>query len=353
MVSLDVVKSANATLVKSQHFVAVFVSTSGIGTYALQALASHANEGQGIRAYIIARRKAAADRIISECQKLCPKGQFRFVQTDDIALLKNVDRVCAEITDAEAREVAVTGGKSKIDLLVMAQGILDFGGRKETKEGIDQSMSLLYYSRMRFITQLIPLLTESPLPGHVVSVFGPQRDEKLFLDDISLRNPKNYGFGSMGSHAAYLKTFYFEYLAAKYSGKLSLIHYYPRLVATDAFTAEGVPMFIKLTWKLMTPLQNFITVPKAECGERVLFLSSRRFPARDSMVSEQSAGGLEVAASSDGVIGGGAYRVNWDGGIIPIKKNYEKLRADGWGKKFVAHTNKVFADVEAGKVFTE
>jgi len=214
-------------------------------------------------------------------------------------------------------------------------------------------VSLLYYSRMRFITQLIPLLTESPLPGHVVSVFGPQRDEKLFLDDISLRNPKNYGFGSMGSHASYLKTFYFEYLAAKYPGKLSLIHYYPGLVATDAFTGKSVPIFIKLTWKLMTPLQKLFTVPKAECGERILFLASKRFPARDSTISEKGTGGLEVATASDGVVGGGAYRVDWDGGIIPIKKNYEKLRADRWGDKFVAHTNKVFADVEAGRVFTE
>lgn len=219
-------------------------------------------------------------------------------------------------------------------------------------------MSLLYYSRMRFITQLIPLLTESSLPGHVVSVFGPQRDEKLFLDDISLRNPKNYGFGSMGSHASYLKTFYFEYLAAKYPSKLSLIHYFPGLVATDAFNGESVPMFIKLTWKLMTPLQKLFTVPKAECGERILFLASKRFPARNSCNTAreqrlQSLAGIEVAVASDGVVGGGAYRVDWDGGIIPIKKNYEKLRADGWGEKFVAHTNKVFADIEAGKVLTE
>jgi len=157
----------------------------------------------------------------------------------------------------------------------------------------------------------------------------------------------------MGSHASYLKTFYFEYLAAKYPGKLSLIHYYPGLVATDAFTGKSVPIFIKLTWKLMTPLQKLFTVPKAECGERILFLASKRFPARDSTISEKGTGGLEVATASDGVVGGGAYRVDWDGGIIPIKKNYERLRTDRWGDKFVAHTNKVFADVEAGKVFTE
>jgi len=130
MVSLEVVKTANTALVKSQPLVAVFVSTSGIGSYALQALASHANNGQGLRAYIVARKKAAADKLTSECQRICPKGQFRFVQTDDIALLKNVDRVCAEITAAERKEAAATGGKPKIDLLVMTQGYLAFDGRK-------------------------------------------------------------------------------------------------------------------------------------------------------------------------------------------------------------------------------
>lgn len=39
----------------------------------------------------------------------------------------------------------------------------------------------------------------------MISVFGPQRDEKLFLDDISLRDPQHYGFGPMGSHASYMK----------------------------------------------------------------------------------------------------------------------------------------------------
>jgi hypothetical protein len=88
-------------------------------------------------------------------------------------------------------------------------------------------MSLLYYSRMRCITQLLPLLLASPPPAHIVSVFGPQRDEELFTDNISLRDPKNYGFMNMGSYVAYLTIFFMENLAAKHPGKLSLIHYLP------------------------------------------------------------------------------------------------------------------------------
>lgn len=67
-------------------------------------------------------------------------------------------------------------------------------------------MSSLYYSRMRFIMQLLPLLLASPLPAHVVSVFGPGRDDEIFPDDLSLRDPKRYGFMNMGSHVAYMTT---------------------------------------------------------------------------------------------------------------------------------------------------
>lgn len=78
----------------------------------------------------------------------------------------------------------------------------------QKNEGLEKSLSLLYYSRMRFITQLLPLLLASPLPGRVVSVFGPGRDTKLILDALFLRRPKNFNFTTLGSHAAYMTAFF-------------------------------------------------------------------------------------------------------------------------------------------------
>lgn len=128
MVSLETVRACNAALVKSQSIVAVLVSTSGIVSYAAKALATHAKDGKGLRSYIVARNKSAADKLISECQQLCPKGQFRFVEADNIALLKTVDRVCAEITSLEQKEVGA-GERPRIDLLIMGQAYLAFDGR--------------------------------------------------------------------------------------------------------------------------------------------------------------------------------------------------------------------------------
>lgn len=218
-------------------------------------------------------------------------------------------------------------------------------------------MSLLYYSRMRFVVQLLPLLLRSPLPGHIVSVFGPGRDDKLFPDDLSLRDPKHYNFMNSGSHVAYMTTFFLEKLAASHPERLSLTHYYPSLVLTNGFQDGRLPKWFRLGWRFaVAPIIQPFTVPPTECGERVLFLASPRFPARPSKgIGEisKNQGNVEVATSSDGMVGGGAYRGNWNGETVPTGKAYKKFREEGLSEKVWNHTVKAFEEIEAGNVFTE
>jgi len=89
MVSLNVVRSCNAALVKSQPLVAVITGgTSGIGEHTVRTLATiHETEGRGLRVYIVGRKEAAAKAIIADCLKACPAGDFRFVQAGDLSLL--------------------------------------------------------------------------------------------------------------------------------------------------------------------------------------------------------------------------------------------------------------------------
>lgn len=225
----------------------------------------------------------------------------------------------------------------------------------ETSEGLDKSLSLLYYSRMRFITQLLPLLLASPLPGRVVSVFGPGRDTKLIPDDLSLRRPGNFSFTTLGSHAAYMTTFFFEKMAASHPGKLSLSHYFPMLVITPAFKGDGVPSWFKAVFAVIGPVFRLIGVNPKECGERVLFHTSPRFPARASDAGAKSPVTVEnvnVASSSDGILGGGAYRVNWDGEEVPLGKGYKNIRMDEVSKKVWDHTIKVFQDISSHGYFS-
>jgi hypothetical protein len=219
----------------------------------------------------------------------------------------------------------------------------------ENSEGLDKALSLLYYSRMRFITQLLPLLTASPLPGRVVSVFAPTRDKggKFVLDDLSL--VRNYGFGTLGPHAAYMTTLFFEKLADRNAGKLSLSHYFPGLVQTPAFQGTDVPAWLRCIFSLLSPLLRlFIMVPAKESGARVIFHASPRFPERASNREGKrpaKVDDIHIATSSDGVLGGGAYRTNWNNELVPVGKNYPKLRKDGVSELVWDHTQKVFQDI--------
>jgi hypothetical protein len=98
-------------------------------------------------------------------------------------------------------------------------------------------------------------------------------------------------------------------------------------------------------------------VPRGECGERVLFLASGRYPARGKEIDGSGDGNAQTAAGiamgSDGVVGGGAYRVDWNGGVVPLGAKYEGLRREGFEKTVWDHTTNAFEVIESGKVFTE
>lgn len=235
------------------------------------------------------------------------------------------------------------------------------GKRTETKEGLDTLMSLLYYSRMRFIANLLPLLLASPLPAHVVSVYAAGKEGKLFPNDLSLRDPKHYGLANARSHVTYMTTFFMETLAERHRGRLSLVHVFPGLVMTPGFDNDRLPTWFKLMWRWgAAPIvRAFFSVPPRECGERILFLATPRFPARGTGTATKDGGAAAtegdagVAVGTDGKRGSGAYAVDWDGEIIPTtEKAYGKVREGGMARKVWEHTMGAFEEVEAGNVFT-
>jgi hypothetical protein len=180
----------------------------------------------------------------------------------------------------------------------------------------------------------------------------------LVRTDLSLRAPQNYGFGNSGSHAAYLTTFFMEHLAAQHPGKLALVHYFPGLVLSPGFQDPSFPFWFRAVFKYGAPLIRLspLTLEGPESGARTLFNASPRFPPRrldGKPVAADSAGNIGVAESSDGVVGGGAYRVNYNNEQVATPKQYVKLREEGWLDKTVKHTLKAFEEIEAGRVFTE
>lgn len=220
-------------------------------------------------------------------------------------------------------------------------------------------MSLLYYSRMRIATKLLPLLLASSLPAHVISVYAAGMEAEHFPDDLSLR--KDYSFVKARAHSVYMKKAFMESLARKYPGRLSLAHVFPGLVITDGFHAAYHPLWFKAAFFVLRPLLWLVATPQLEAGERMLFMATPRFPAaqhateNDGKPTDNNTPPVEqrsdIAPGSDGISGSGAYAVSSNGEAVSSSKVKHGKPAESDHDRVWEHTTTAFAEIEAGRVF--
>ena len=121
MPNLSIIRSAVAELPNGPPLVAVFSGgTTGIGSYAVIALAkAFASQGSKLRVYIVGRNATRAETVIAEGKRLSPGSEWRFIQATDLALIREVDRSCAEIIRQET-EAPFHGGPVRLDALYMS-----------------------------------------------------------------------------------------------------------------------------------------------------------------------------------------------------------------------------------------
>ncbi|GAB7344741.1 hypothetical protein MBLNU457_3211t1 [Dothideomycetes sp. NU457] len=343
MVQLSTVHAINTSLIQQPLVAVIAGGTSGIGEYILQALVrAHNSGGKGVRVYIVGRNAQKGEERIKECRQLCPDGDFRFVKAD-LSLLREVDVACSEILAQEAKEK-----NGRVDMLYMTQGEVKFGSRCDTDECLDLSMVLLYYSRMKLTTQLLPLLRASTLPAHVVSVYaaGMESYGSFFPQDLSLDKPSNFSFANARSHSVYMTTLFFEQLANQNEGKVAFVHAYPFIVVTPAYSSSTMPWWFRSLWWLLGGLvTRFIALSAEESGDRHLSLSGPRYPPRSSAGHDRE----DNVLSTDGVRGGGAYAVDSTGESTPKQdrraKDYSGLPKD-MADRVWEHTIGVFKMIE-------
>ncbi|KAI9371150.1 hypothetical protein BJX61DRAFT_548480 [Aspergillus egyptiacus] len=345
MVPLPAIRAHNATLDSlGPGLVAVFVGgTSGI---ALSTALAFARQTRSPKIYLIGRSQSAADTALTSLRSINPSTEATFLQAD-ISLLKNVDSVCAQITTNE----------TKLNLLFMTPGYLTLKGRDETAEGLDRKFALHYYARMRFVSNLLPLLTvaanDQSVPAEsrlsrVVSVLDPHvavrggGAGKLDYSDLSLK--RTFSLKTCGHHASLMGDFFLEAMAERHP-LTSFVHAYPSGVATGIF--RGIPAASILVPAMKLLLSPFL-VPLEESGERHLFAAtSPRFPAK---AHERKEG--DVAVGSDGTRGSGCYWLNWNSEVFPQNKKLDRTRGEGAVDKVVQHTEEVFRQVcEEGKTY--
>jgi hypothetical protein len=196
----------------------------------------------------------------------------------------------------------------------------------------------------------MPLLTASPLPAHVISIYAGGMEDGTSAGELPIDcpPPSTYGVSSVRKHTCFMKNFLFEELAEKHAGKLSLSHIYPGLVDGPTFYSPDMPTWFRFIWTLMKPLAKLVYMtPPDTCGEVMLYLATPRYPAKgESVDSETIAGGIEVANSTRAEHGGGAYALGQRGDVSSKGVSYEKARTADTSKQVWDHTMAVLERID-------
>jgi hypothetical protein len=204
-------------------------------------------------------------------------------------------------------------------------------------------MSLLYYSRMRFIQNLTPLLLASSETAHVISIFAGNMEDSIKPGEEPIGTPpaETYGITTVRRNTCFMKTFYFEELAEKHAGKISFVHIYPGLVDGEGFYSDVQPKWFRVIWPVFKVLLSWYMTSSADCGDVMVFLATKRYPAKGG-----ESGSIQTAYSSQRQLGGGAYAVGQRG---DENKNvsWAKVRREDTGERVCAHTKQTLEDVTA------
>ncbi|CAN9349768.1 unnamed protein product [Alternaria alternata] len=79
--------------------------TSGIGSYTAKAFASvYRNAGSKLRVYLVGRDASRAEALLTDVRSTSPGSEWRFLKANDLAMMSDVDTVCAQIKRYEEEE---------------------------------------------------------------------------------------------------------------------------------------------------------------------------------------------------------------------------------------------------------
>jgi hypothetical protein len=179
----------------------------------------------------------------------------------------------------------------------------------ETSEHLHLLAALVYYSRLRFITNLLPLIRQAPSLRRIVTVGGGTLEGPIDPTDFpALRVP----LLKLRGHLITLITLGLE-AVERTAPEVSFVHDYPGTVNTPLMThAKGLHGVLVRAY--IGLFGRWICVPIEESGERHLYLAtSGKFqPASGKNAGIQLGYGVEAAVGTTGEIGSGVYSVGWD-----------------------------------------
>lgn len=170
----------------------------------------------------------------------------------------------------------------------------------ETAEGIHLLAALNYYARIRFITNLLPLIQHAQVLRRVVTVGGGGHESELDTTDFqALQVPVD----RLRGHLTSLVTLGLESVAQA-APEVSFVHDYPGTVRTKL--VEYLPEEVLRTLEFM---------PIDESGQRQLYLAtSARYPPADGIdaLGVPMGDDVDIAVGASGAVGGGIYSIGAD-----------------------------------------
>lgn len=149
------------------------------------------------------------------------------------------------------------------------------GGRDESPEGLDRKMVVSYYGRLRFASNLLPLLKAAAATpsesSRVVSVLAPGREGTLIMDDLGLAKPANFSLLNVEAHTVTMMSLAFEELSIR-NPEIGWIHASPGVVMTGL--TRGLPTPIRIATNVASMALKCFTVPIADSGHGFTWLST-------------------------------------------------------------------------------
>ncbi|PQE31252.1 short-chain dehydrogenase reductase SDR protein [Rutstroemia sp. NJR-2017a WRK4] len=332
MVSLSDIESSNSRIYSTlTPLVALFVgATSGIGEATLKKFAKYSKQP---RAYFIGRSQDAADRIITQCKALNPEGEYIFRKAD-VSLIKIVDEPRGDEHGPQWYETSVESAIHKFQEIRLTAA-------QVTSENIHLLAALNYYSRLRFVVNLLPLLEQATSLRRVVAVGGCSKEGPLDATDFpALHVPRE----KLRGHLTTLITLGLEAVAKTAPG-VSFVHDYPGTVPTSLYRNIGGPP--------TAAIDTLVSIE--ESGHRHLFLAtSVMFPSQSGeKAGIELPGRLEIAMGTAGTLGSGVYSVGSDceSASPEVMELLAGLRRDGMAEEVWRHTHSEFRRVTGGEEY--
>ncbi|GAD95663.1 hypothetical protein CHGG_07650 [Paecilomyces variotii No. 5] len=335
MVDLESMRKSNAKL--GQYFtscrpVAVFVgATNGIGRNAVRSFA-RSTRGCKPRIYFVGRSHQRGHELKEELVAINPDGEYDFISAD-VGEMAAVDDVCRQIMDRE----------EYLNLLFMSQGTADH--ETETSEKLRLLNAAVYYSKIRFAVNLLPLLKNAPVLRRVVSVFAAGLEGKVVVDDLDGRKISRLSHRDNLASMLSLATVQLS----EEVPEVSFVHNFPGAVESGLW--ESMPGFLGVIIRTLAwVLGRFWYMDPEECGQRQIFMAtSARFPAA-TMGDDGNANGVDLldgmipAVSLNGNSSGAAYSVNEHADAISEKKAdlLRRCKSDGTQDVVWRHTMETF-----------